>query len=317
MAGNRRWRAHRRLPSITMAMCRGTALMGSLNGEDLFFFGRADLVGHEDVAIGELLQLRLQALHVVGRDARALFLRAHLLVAVTAQRTDLDPTILDLLVEHLHEVSPPFLVQGRDVEADDRAVGIRREAEIRRLDRLLDRLDEAAVVRLDQDLPWLGRVDLRELDQRRRNAVGLDLELLDERRRGTSGAHRRDIVPEGVDRLLETGLGLREELFERHQLWTSVPTCSPFAARTIASFCEMSKMMIGMSRSSASAAAVASMTPRRLSSRSRCVSWSIFFASFVVRGSASYTPSTWFLPMRITSAPISAARSVAAVSLVK
>src|SRR5438874_4450316 len=113
MAGRRRWRAHRRLPSITMAMCRGTEPMSSLDGEDLFLFGRADLVGHEDVAIGELLQLRLQALHVVGRDARALFLRAHLLVAVTAQRPDLDPTVLDLLVEHLHEVPSPFLIQRR------------------------------------------------------------------------------------------------------------------------------------------------------------------------------------------------------------
>src|SRR6266446_5803139 len=185
MAGRRRWRAQRRLPSITMAMCRGTELMSSLNGEDLFLFGRADLVGHEDVSVGQLLQLRLQALYVVGRDTRALLLRAHLLVRVAAQRADLDPTIFDLLVEHLYEVPPPFLVQRGDVEADDRAVGVRREAEVRRLDRLLDRLDEAAVVRLDQDLPWLGRIDLRELDERRRNAVGLDLELLDERRRGT------------------------------------------------------------------------------------------------------------------------------------
>src|SRR6266704_3937372 len=115
MAGRRRWRAHRRLPSMTMAMCRGTEPMSSLNGEDLFLFGRADLVGHEDVAVGELLQLRLQALHVVGRDARALLLRAHLLVRVAAERADLDPTVLDLPMEHLHEVAPAFLIQGGDV----------------------------------------------------------------------------------------------------------------------------------------------------------------------------------------------------------
>src|SRR5688572_14650783 len=302
---------------MTMAMCRGMALTVSLNGQDLFLFGRADLVGHEDVAVGQLLQLRLEALHVVCRHARALLFRAHLLVRVAAQRTDLDAALFDLLVQHLHQILAALLGERRDVEADDRPVGVRREAEVRRLDRLLDGFDDAAVVGLDQDLPRLGRVDLRELDQRCRHAVRLDLELLHERRRRAAGPHGGDVVLERLDRLLEARLGLREEIFEWHQLWTSVPTCSPFAARTIASFWEMSKMISGMSRSSASAAAVASITPRRLSSRSRCVSSSIFFASFVVRGSASYTPSTWFLPMRMTSAPISAARSVAAVSLVK
>src|SRR5688500_15533736 len=216
IAGRWRWRAQRRLPSMTMAMCRGMALTVSLNGQDLFLFGRADLVGHEDVAVGQLLQLRLEALHVVCRHAGALLFRAHLLVRVAAQRTDLDAALFDLLVQHLHQILAALLGERRDVEADDRAVGIRREAEVRRLDRLLDGFDDAAVVGLDQDLPRLGRVDLRELDQRRRHTVRLDLELLHERRRRAAGPHGGDVVLERLDRLLEARLGLREEIFERH-----------------------------------------------------------------------------------------------------
>src|SRR6185295_4846812 len=111
IAGRCRLRAQRRLPSMTMAMCRGTALIDPLNGEDLFLFGGADLVGHEDVAVGELLQLRLEALHLVRRHARALLFGAHLLVCVPAQRADLDPAVLDLLVQHFHQVPPPLFVQ--------------------------------------------------------------------------------------------------------------------------------------------------------------------------------------------------------------
>src|SRR3979409_766470 len=152
---------------MTMAMCRGMALIWSLNGEDLFLFCGADLVGHEDVAVGELLELRLRALHLVRGDTRALLFRAHLVMRVTTQRAELDPAFLDLLVQLLHEIFTALFVERWDVETDDSAVVARRETEVRALDRLLDGFHEAAVVRLDEDLPRLGCVDLREVQQRR------------------------------------------------------------------------------------------------------------------------------------------------------
>src|SRR6266508_3032707 len=215
IAGRRRWRAQRRLPSMTMAMCRGMALMRSLNG--------ADLVCEQDVTVGQLLQLRFRALHLVGRHGRALLFRAHLVVRVATEGADLDAPLFDLLVQLLDHVLASFLGERRDVEADDRAIGVRRESQVRGLDRLLDRLDEVAVVGLDHDETRLRRADLSELKQRRRRPVRLHLELLDQGRRGPAGAHGGDVVLQRVDRLLEARLRLREDVFEGHQLCTSVP----------------------------------------------------------------------------------------------
>src|SRR4051812_2331769 len=61
-AGRWRDRAHLRFPSMTMAMWRGTV---RLDLEDLFLFCLPDLVGHQHVAVGELLQRRLGALDLV------------------------------------------------------------------------------------------------------------------------------------------------------------------------------------------------------------------------------------------------------------
>src|SRR5437764_12093905 len=113
-----RWcpRAQRRLPSMTIAMCRG-ALSDTLDRQDLLLFGVADLVGARDVEVGELLQLGLEPLLVVGRDAGALRLRTQLVLRVVAERADLHPALLHLLGARLHEVLAPLLGQCRVVGA--------------------------------------------------------------------------------------------------------------------------------------------------------------------------------------------------------
>ena len=63
--------------------------------------------------------------------------------------------------------------------------------------------------------------------------------------------------------------------------------------------------------------AVVSMTLSPRSIASRCVSSGRNVASASSRGSPSYTPPTLFFAIRIASAPISSARSAAAVSVVK
>src|ERR671934_80970 len=63
--------------------------------------------------------------------------------------------------------------------------------------------------------------------------------------------------------------------------------------------------------------AVVSITLRPCSIACRWVNSGISFASGSVRGSPSSTPSTPFFAIRIASAPISSARSAAAVSVVK
>src|SRR5213594_5195637 len=90
------------------------------NCQDLLLLGLTDLVGGEDEAVGELLKLRFESLHLLGRHPGALFLRAELVVRMAAERPDLDTTVLELLVEKLHELTTPLLVQRGDVQADHR-----------------------------------------------------------------------------------------------------------------------------------------------------------------------------------------------------
>src|SRR5207248_7874646 len=108
------------------------------------------LVGGEDVPVGELLELCLDALHLIGRHAGALLLGLELVVRVAPQRADLDAAFLDLLVQLLDEVLPPLFIERRDIEADHGAVVPRREPEVRSEDRLLDRLDEVPIPRSEE-----------------------------------------------------------------------------------------------------------------------------------------------------------------------
>src|SRR3989475_1733971 len=207
---------------------------------------------------------------------------------MAAEGADFDAGILDLFVEQLHEILAALLIERGDVEANHRAVVARSEPQVGREDGFLDRLYETAVPGLDDDEPRLGRADRGERDERARRSVCVDLELLDEARGGATGPHARELVFERIDRLAHPRLDLREDFLERHYLaCTRVPMCSPCAARTIASVCEMSNTMMGRPRSSASAAAVASITPSFFSSRSRYVMSSHFFAPRTTRGSAS------------------------------
>ena len=79
----------------------------------------------------------------------------------------------------------------------------------------------------------------------------------------------------------------------------------------------MLKTWIGRALSMHSDSAVESITRRPCSMASMCVSSGRNFASGTTAGSASYTPSTPCLAIRIASAWISSARSAAAVSVVK
>src|SRR5207247_11476293 len=119
-----------------------------------------------------------------GCQALLLLLVLELVVRVAPQRADLDPAFLDFLVQLLHEVLSALLVERRYVEPDDGSVVSRCESEVRREDRLLDRLDEVTVPRLNDDLARLGRADRGERDKRCCRAVCGDLALLDEPRAG-------------------------------------------------------------------------------------------------------------------------------------
>src|SRR2546426_1112752 len=92
------------------------------NREDLLLLRVSDLVTNQDVAVGELLELGLDALHLIGGHTGALLLRFQLVMRMAAERTNFDAALLDLLVELLHQLLAALLIECRDVQADDRTV---------------------------------------------------------------------------------------------------------------------------------------------------------------------------------------------------
>ena len=86
---------------------------------------------------------------------------------------DLDPRLLHALVDDLDQVLATLFGEWRDVEANDGAVHVGHQPDVRLLDRLLDRAEDAAVPRLDDDLVRLRDADAGQLVERRLRAVVL------------------------------------------------------------------------------------------------------------------------------------------------
>ncbi len=95
-----------------------------------------------------------------------------------------------------------------------------------------------------------------------------------------------------------------------------VPTSSPFTTRaTLPSASSKTWIVRRLSMQSDNAVVSITFSPRSIASR--CVIRGRNSASETRRGSPSYTPFTPCFAIRIASAPISSARSAAAVSVVK
>src|SRR5262249_48365361 len=151
-------------------------------------------------------------------------------------------------------------------------------------------------------------------------AVHVDLQLFDERGCGPARADRREFILEVHDGLVHLVVRLvdfRVRHLPSPEL-TTVPIGSPTSALMMFPGCVTSNTMIGSWLSMQNVIAVESITFRPRLSTSKWLSDASFFASGFVCGSASYTPSTpECVPFNTASAPISAARSAAVVSVVK
>src|SRR3954470_339114 len=291
------------------------------NLEDLFLFAGEELVDLGDAVVGELLELLLGAALLVGADPLAGLLElAQVVHHVAADVADGDAALLGDPPHDLHEVLAALLRQFRDRQPHDLAVVRRRQPHVRLHDRLLDALDRRLVVRRDREQACLARRDVGELLEWRRGPVVVDLNAVEQRRRRASRAHARELVTNRLDRLLHPVGAVLDQLFEQslaHVVETTVPTRSPHTIRSMLRSSSMLNTWIGRLLSMQSDRAVESMTARRCSMASRCVSSGMKRASGLTRGSASKTPSTPFLAIRIASAWISRARRAAAVSVVK
>ena len=187
-------------------------------------------------AVGELLQLDLGAVLVVGAGLAGVLELAQVVHDVAADVADRDPALLRDVADDLDELAAALLVELGHAEADELAVVVRRQADVGLHDRLLDRLDRARVVGLHGEQARLGRVDRRELLERRRRAVVVDDDAVEQRRAGAAGPHRAELVVASTGRTSPCAPwrppGAR--LSSRScQVLTSVPTRSPHTIRSM------------------------------------------------------------------------------------
>src|SRR4051812_46836355 len=262
-------------------------------------------------------------MRLVGADAAVPLFLLQIVGGVPTEVADLDPGLLHPLVDVSDEVLPALLGQRRDVQPDDRTLDVGGETQVALLDRLLDRAEDGAIPGLDDDLVRLGDADPRELVERSLRAVVVDLHPFDEGGRSAARPDSLEVALHRVDRAAHLVIGVGDRL-AAHRAPPAppdppeirVPTSSPAATRVMLSGWFRSNTMIGRSFSIQSETAAASMTLSWSRRRSAYSSEAYRRALGLVIGSASYTPST-LVALSRTSAPISTARSAAAVSVVK
>src|SRR3954453_3387802 len=223
-----------------------------------------------------------------------------------------DLPLLGQAPHELDELLAPLLGELGDLQADDRAVVVRRQAEVGLHDRPLDRLDRALVVGLHGDQPRLGRVDRRQLPQRREGSVVVDADAVQQTRARAPGTDGVELLARGLHGLVHVLARVLKEFVDH--VVTSVPTRSPEIIRLMLASSAMLKTWMGSLLSMHSASALESITRRSRCSASRAVISGMNSADGSLLGSAVKMPSTPFLAISSTSAFISIARSAAAVS---
>src|SRR5262245_58303616 len=225
--------------SVRSLVRRFTSLgprFGASDLQDLRFLALENLVDLGDVVIGELLgTLFSPTLLVVPHVAVA----DELLEMVDAVAPDVphgDPPFLGQVADHLDQLLAPLLRQRRDRQPDDLAVIRGRQAQVRLLQRALDRLDRARVVRLDREQPRLGHVDGGELVQGGLLTVVVHPNPVEKRCRGAPGPDRGELVRSRLDRLVHATLCVVEQVIDHASLRgveMIVPILSPATTRSI------------------------------------------------------------------------------------
>ena len=128
----------------------------------LFLLG-AHLVDLLDVLVGEVLDILFGLLLVVLGQFPLLLGLFDVVNRVAADVADGDLGVLGIFADLLREILAALLGQLREDEADDAAVILRVDAEIRGLDGLFNRLEQRPVPRLDDERAGVGGRDGADL----------------------------------------------------------------------------------------------------------------------------------------------------------
>src|SRR5271157_4918909 len=166
--------------------------------------------------LGQGLDLFLAGFQVVLGEGLVGLLDLGLLVGVAADIADGDPRLLGQILDTVGQLLPLLDGQGRYVEPNHLAVGVGRQAQVARLDRLDDVADHRRIKRPDQDLLRLRRAQVRELLERRRRAVIIDPDRIDQARVRPSGPDTPELVGQKGDALFHPVFRLEGDFFDAH-----------------------------------------------------------------------------------------------------
>src|SRR6478672_6159514 len=143
--GRRRCCAQRPLPSMMTARWRGMrALCGVLmrrsDRHQLLFLGAYHLVDVLDGLVGEFLDVRFAACRLVLGDLLVFQQLLDVVVGIAADIADGDLGVLPLAMDVLGQFLATLFGESGQVDADDGAGRVGRQAQVRRQDRYFDRV---------------------------------------------------------------------------------------------------------------------------------------------------------------------------------
>src|SRR6266540_2405617 len=189
---------------------------GTSNFEDLGLFLLQQLVDRVRVLVGELLHPLLGTVLLVAADLPLVDELLQMVHDVAAHVAHGDSAVLRHLAHDLDELLAPLLGQLGDRQADQLAVVRRGQAQVRLLDRALDRRDRVRIERLDREQAWLRRVHRRQLLEGRLLTVVVDLHAVEQARRGAARTQRRELRLSGLDGLVHPPGCILNQVIDRH-----------------------------------------------------------------------------------------------------
>ena len=160
--------------------------------------------------VGEILDVLFGLLLVVLGQFALLLGLLDVVDCVAADVADGDLGILGVFADLLREILAALLGQLREDEADNAAVILRVDAEIRGLDGLFDGLEKRAIPRLDDERAGIGGRDGADLVDGARLAVVLHRDAVEHLRVGAARAHSGEVGCENVERFFHFALEFLE-----------------------------------------------------------------------------------------------------------
>ena len=137
-----------------------------------------------------------------------------MVVAVATGVANGHARLLGVLLALLHQLAAAILGERGERQADDRAVVVRRDAQVAFHDGVLDGAQDALVPRLDDQHVRVGRLHAGHLVDGRGNAVVVHLDAVEHHGVGAARANGAEGVVQAVHGALHLLLGFKHDLVD-------------------------------------------------------------------------------------------------------